>query len=63
MVEYNYEAHHMDIKTALLNGKLEQEIYMKQLKCFVQIDKNNLVCKLNESLYGLNKVCKLGMLA
>jgi ATP-binding cassette subfamily B (MDR/TAP) protein 1 len=53
----------MDIKTALLNGKLEQEIYMKQLKCFVQIDKNNLVCKLNESLYGLNKVCKLGMLA
>lgn len=52
----------MDIKTAFLNGELEQEIYMRQPKGFVQTNKNNLVSKLKKSLYGLNKVCKLGML-
>ncbi len=63
MVEDNYEVHHMDIKIIFLNGELEQEIYMRQPKDFVQTNKNNLVCKLNKSLYGLNNVCKLGMLA
>jgi hypothetical protein len=53
----------MDVKTTLLNGELEKEIYMRQPKGFVQTNKNNLVCKLNKSLCGLNKVCKLGMLA
>jgi DNA polymerase zeta len=63
MVEDNYEVHHMDIKTVFLNGELEQKIYMRQPKDFVQTNKNNLVCKLNKSLYGLNNVYKLGMLA
>jgi len=29
---------------------------------FVQANKNNIVCKLNKKVYGLNKVHKLGML-
>jgi ATP-binding cassette subfamily B (MDR/TAP) protein 1 len=53
----------MDIKIAFWNGELEQEIYMRQLKGFVQTNQNNLVCRLNKSQYGVNKVCKLGMLA
>lgn len=61
MIEYNGEVHHMDKKIAFLNGELEQEICMRQPKGFVQTNKNNLVCKLNKSLYGLNKVRKLGM--
>jgi hypothetical protein len=52
----------MDIKIAFLNGELGQEIYMRQPKGFAQANKNNIVCKLNKKLYGLNKVHKLGML-
>jgi len=51
------------IKAAFLNGEFEGKIYMKQLKGFVQTSKSNLVCKLNKSIYPLNKVCKLNMLA
>ena len=41
-----------DIKTAFLNGKLSEEIYMKQLPGFVEEFK---VCKVNKSLYGLKQ--------
>jgi hypothetical protein len=43
----------MDLNFFFLNGEVEKEIYMKQPKGFVQTGKNNLVCKLNKSIYGL----------
>jgi hypothetical protein len=45
----------MDLKFSFLNGEVEKEIYMRQPKGFVQIGKNNLVCKLNKSMYGLKQ--------
>jgi hypothetical protein len=45
----------MDVKTTFLNGKFNKEIYMKQPKSFIQTRKDNLVCKLNKSLYGLKQ--------
>jgi hypothetical protein len=44
----------MDVKTTFLHGDLEEEIYMKQPEGFV-VKGKDLVCKLNNSLYGLKK--------
>jgi hypothetical protein len=46
------EIHQMDVKTAFLNGDLEEEIYMEQLEGFTP-EGEHLVCKLHKSLYGL----------
>ena len=49
----NYEIHQMDVTTAFLNGNLSEEIFMKQPEGFVIKDKEDHVCKLKKSLYGL----------
>ena len=43
----------MDVKTAFLNGFLEEELYMMQPKGFVDPKGANKVCKLQRSIYGL----------
>lgn len=43
----------MDVKTAILNGDLEEEVYMDQPEGFKVPEKENLVCKLKKSVYGL----------
>jgi hypothetical protein len=45
----------MDVKTTFLHGDLEEEIYMKELECFVVKGKKELVCKIKKSLYVLNQ--------
>jgi hypothetical protein len=43
----------MDVKIALLNGELEEEIYMTQPDGFVGKGQEDKVCKLQKSLYGM----------
>ena len=43
----------LDVKIAFLYGNLEEKIYMLQPEDFVEICKENLVCRLNQSLYDL----------
>ena len=47
--------HQFDVETAFLNGKLDEVIFMKQPPGFVVKGKENFVCRLNCSLYGLKQ--------
>lgn len=47
--------HHIDVKGAYLNGKLDEDIYMHQPDGFVREGTEGLVCKLNKGIYGLKQ--------
>ena len=48
-----WELHNMDVKSAFLQGDLEEEIYLKHPKRY--IDDPFLVSRLKKSLYGLKE--------
>ncbi|GJS69942.1 retrovirus-related pol polyprotein from transposon TNT 1-94 [Tanacetum coccineum] len=45
----------MDVKSAFLNGKLKEEVYVKQPPSFESSEFPNHVCKLDKALYGLKQ--------
>nr|GEV42995.1 integrase, catalytic region, zinc finger, CCHC-type, peptidase aspartic, catalytic [Tanacetum cinerariifolium] len=45
----------MDVKTAFLNGKLREEVYVSQPEGFVDHDNPNHMYKLKKALYGLKQ--------
>ena len=58
---HNLQIHQMDVKTAFLNGELDEEIYMEQPEEFIIPGQEKKVCKLVKSLYGLKQAPKNGM--
>ena len=48
----------MDIKTAFLNGDLNEEVYMMQPEGFVANDSDTLVCRRKKSIYGLKQASR-----
>ncbi|GKE34241.1 retrotransposon protein, putative, ty1-copia subclass [Tanacetum coccineum] len=55
---YDYEIWQMDVKTAFLNGYLNEEVYMEQLEGFVNQKFPNRVCKLKRSIYELKQASR-----
>ena len=54
-IQKGLKIHQMDVETAFLNGELTEEIYMKQPEGFVEKGRENQVCKLTKSIYGLKQ--------
>ena len=55
---YDYEIWQMDVKTAFLNGNLDEEIYMMQPEGFIAKNQKHIVCKLKRSIYGLKQASR-----
>ncbi|GBL79958.1 Retrovirus-related Pol polyprotein from transposon TNT 1-94 [Araneus ventricosus] len=53
ILQENLHSYVMDVKTAFLNGDLDEVVYMNQLQGYD--GGTGKVCKLNKSLYGLKQ--------
>ena len=50
-----WKIHQMDVKTAFLNGVVEEEVYVEHPFNFETHDRETHVCKLKKALYGLKQ--------
>ena len=60
---HDYEVWQMDVKTAFLNGFLEEEVYMIQPERYVDTKHPKNVCKLKRSIYGLKQASRSWIIA
>jgi hypothetical protein len=58
VAHYDLKLHQMDVKTAFLNGNLQENIYMAQLEGFAMEGKEHMRCKLKKFLYGLKQASR-----
>lgn len=51
----SWEVHHLDVKSAFLNGELQEVVYVTQPEGFVMKNSERLVYRLFKALYGLRQ--------
>jgi hypothetical protein len=55
VAKMGWKLHRMDIKTAFLNGVIEEEVYVEQPQEFETHESQTHVCRLKKALYGLKQ--------
>ncbi|GJU16609.1 retrotransposon protein, putative, ty1-copia subclass, partial [Tanacetum coccineum] len=55
---HDYEIWQMDVKTAFLNGKLTEDVFMAQPEGFENAKYPKRVCKLQKAIYGLKQASR-----
>jgi Reverse transcriptase (RNA-dependent DNA polymerase) len=50
-----WSIYQIDVKSAFLNGMLEEEVYVKQPLGYMKLGKENKVLRLKKTLYGLKQ--------
>ena len=50
-----WKIHQIDVKTAFLNGVVEEEVYVENPLGFETHDRESHVCRLKKTLYGLKQ--------
>ncbi len=53
--KHTLKLHQLDVTTAFLNGKLQEEVYMEQPDGFIAEGQEKLVCKQRRRIYGLKQ--------
>ena len=56
VAKMGWKIHQMDVKTAFLNGLLQEEVYLEQPQGFEEFERDSHVCRLKKALYGLKQV-------
>ena len=51
----NFKVYQIDVKSTFLNGKLEEEVYIKQPEGFLLSENGDYFCKLKKALCGLKQ--------
>jgi hypothetical protein len=52
---HNIKLYHMDVKSAILNSKISELVYVEQRPSFEDTKRPNYVYKLSKALYGLKQ--------
>jgi hypothetical protein len=58
--QQDWEIHHMNVKSAFLNGDLNEEVFVLQPLGFVVPGREDKVMKLKKALYGLHQAPEHG---
>jgi len=58
VAHFDLELHQMNVKSAFLNGDLDETIFMAQPEGFVVKGKEHMACKLMKSIYGLKQASR-----
>ena len=53
--QLDWNLHHLDVKSAFLNGEIKEDLYVMQPEGFVMKGKESHVLKLTKALYGLKQ--------
>jgi hypothetical protein len=54
-VQHRWKIYQLDVKSAFLNGFLEEEIYVEQPLGYIEAENESKVYKLKKALYGLKQ--------
>ena len=55
VAHHGWKVHQLDIKTAFLNGDLQEEVYVSQPSGLVMHGQERKISKLHKALYGLKQ--------